>query len=129
MGSRGTVFKSQIFISFLSFVALLFVNSLSYGQWTSFPPPFVSSGWDVSGVYFTSSGEGWAVGGDNVNRRGALLHYSEGAWSSVTPPSVSADWDLSGIYFTSPSEGWAVGEDSSNSRGVLLHFILPTTSK
>ena len=71
---------------------------------------------------FTLSGEGWAVGGDNANRKGILLHYSGGIWSSVPPPPVSPDWKLNSVHFTSPGEGWAVGSGGKSGRGVLLHY-------
>ncbi len=85
--------------------------------WTSVNLPFVSSDWELSDVCFV-----WAVGQDNENKRGILLHFSNGSWTSVSPPDVSQDWGLSAIDFISSDEGWAVGRDSENKRGVLLRF-------
>jgi hypothetical protein len=96
------------------------------GSWTFVTPPSVSLKWRLTGVHFTSSNEGWAVGwkkrGDGVKDRGVLLHYQNGSWTFVTPPSVSPDWRLAGVHFTSPDEGWAVGVDDSHKRGVLLNY-------
>ena len=39
------------------------------------PPPSVSTSWWLSGVYFTSPSEGWAVGGDDSNHLGVLLLF------------------------------------------------------
>ena len=107
------------------FSSLLFLNSSVYAEWTSITPPNVSTNWDLSGVHFISTSEGWAVGSDKSNRKGVLLHYLNGNWIDVTPPNVSTNWDLWGVYFTSSNEGWAVGSSGSypNSRGVLLHYI------
>jgi hypothetical protein len=83
----------------------------------------VSAYWDLSGVYFTSADEGWAVGSEIENYRGVLVHYQSGTWTSVTPPTVSANpWELYGVHFTSADEGWAVGGDYANTRGVLLYY-------
>jgi hypothetical protein len=114
--------KKWILIWFIPFIFLFCLNPFVYGEWTSVSPPPVSSGWNLNGVHFTSSGEGWAVGDDYKNFRGVLLHYSAGTWTSVSPPAVSTSWGLEGVYFASPDEGWAVGRDSTNSRGVLLHY-------
>ena len=70
-----------------------------------------------------SPNEAWAVGRDNVNKRGVLLHFINGSWTSVEPPDVSADWGLSAVNLIYPNEGWAAGRDNVNKRGVLLHFI------
>ena len=60
--------------------------------------------------------EGWAVGYDIANSRGALLHYQNGNWTSVAPPVVSDWWYVMGVYFTSADEGWAVGNDMRNKK-------------
>ena len=89
-------------------------------EWESIlPPPNVSK---LHGVHFTSEDEGWAVGVDNTNGRGVLLHYMEGAWTSVEPPSISTNWDLWDVHFTSTNEGWAAGRDGVTGTGVLLHY-------
>jgi hypothetical protein len=93
-----------------------------YAEWEAVDPPYVSSNWWLSGVYFTSSNEGWAIGTDDSNFKGVLLHYSNGSWISVTPPTVSSGWNLQGLHFTSPTEGWAVGRDWINYKGILLHY-------
>lgn len=114
--------KKRTLISVLSFILLISLTSFVYGQWTSVAPPSVSSNWWLHGVHFTSADEGWAVGIDNTNHTGVLLHYSESTWTSVPPPSVSTNWWLHGVYLTSAGEGWAVGRDSANSTAVLLHY-------
>jgi hypothetical protein len=43
--------------------------------WASTTSPAVSASWDLRGTHFTSATEGWAVGRDITNNRGALLHY------------------------------------------------------
>ena len=88
----------------------------SGGAWSFAAPPPTGT---LNGIHFTSSNEGWAVGGVTS---GVLLHYSGGSWTAVTPPSVSAQWYLAAVHFSSPDEGWAVGTDSTNHRGVLLHY-------
>jgi hypothetical protein len=80
--------------------------------------PDLSTDWGLSGVRLI-----WAVGQDNENKRGVLLHFVSGSWISVVPPDVSSDWGLSGVDAISPNEAWAVGQDNQNKRGVLLYFI------
>ncbi len=75
----------------------------------------------MSSVHFVSANEGWAVGTDEFNGRGVLLHYSNGSWTPVPPPEVSESWGLSSIHFATSGEGWAVGKDEANGSGVLLH--------
>jgi len=116
-----------IFILGLFFAILLIANSSVYAEWTVVNPPLVSSEWDLSGVYFTSPNEGWAVGADYFNNMVILLHYLNGSWSSVNPPIIGYVFapELSGVHFTSPDEGWAVGTiytSSFNCHGVLLHY-------
>jgi hypothetical protein len=97
------------------------------GTWTAVSPPYVSSPeWELWGVYFTSSSEGWAVGVDAEGSvQGLLLHYLNGTWTAVSPPYVSSSsWSLQGVHFTSSNEGWAVGVDAEGSgQGVLLHYF------
>jgi hypothetical protein len=54
--------KAGFVLAFLAF-SLLIPNPLVYAEWTSISPPYVSSNWALSSVHFTSSSEGWAVGG------------------------------------------------------------------
>ena len=128
MGAWIISLKKRVSVLFLAFPILLFPNSLVYSQqWTSVPPPPVSTRWWLNGIHFTSPDEGWAVGGTSAsgNSKGVLLHYSGSTWTSVRPPPVSiSDWVLSDVYFTSPDEGWAVGweEAPRNFTGVLLHY-------
>ena len=103
--------------------------SPSQEKWESILPPANVS--KLYGVNFTSEDEGWAVGVDNVNGRGVLLHYLNGVWTSVEPPSVSTNWDLWDVHFSSPNQGWAVGSDGVQGRGVLLRYgiFLPQLKK
>jgi hypothetical protein len=98
----------------------------SRGAWKSISPPSISNEWWLNSVYFTSAGEGWAVGSAgstwSSNYSGCLLHYSGGKWISISPPYISSEWRLNSVHFTSPDEGWAVGSDCINKRGVLLHY-------
>jgi len=100
----------------------------SNASWTFIDPPDIDAGssWGLSGVYFTSLSEGWAVGGS------VMLHYQNGSWLPVTLPDVSPyQLTLYRICFPSPGEGWAVGEISNQNgdqfRGFLLKFSLPET--
>jgi len=90
--------------------------------WTVTPPPDIDSDWQLSDVHFISSIEGWAVGADHTNKRGALLYHLNGIWANIIPPEVSSDWELQGVFFTSSGEGWAVGVDHINRTGVLLKY-------
>ena len=96
------------------------INPSAY--WTAATLPYVSQDWELFGVHFYSSDNGWAVGYDDANKRGILLQYSNGNWMNVTPPAVSSDWMLSGVNLPSADEGWAVGYDFINKRGVILHY-------
>ena len=83
------------------------------GSWANVSPPNIGPNWDLSGVHFTSSNEGWAVGRTHggPNDHGVLLHYFNGFWTSVSPPGVSSSWGLESVHFVSSGEGWAVGYD------------------
>lgn len=99
----------------------------SGGSWMSLDTsaiiqPSESWDWGLSSVHFVSATEGWAVGTDECNAAGVLLHYRDGSWVSVPPPEVSESWGLSSVHFTAPGEGWAVGKDEANGSGVLLHY-------
>jgi len=98
-------------------------NPYSSSNWTWVETPYVSSDWSLNSVHFTSADEGWAVGTDNQNNRGVLLHYLNGTWTSINPPDFSPSWELNSVHFTSSDEGWAVGTDDQNNRGVLLHYL------
>jgi hypothetical protein len=91
--------------------------------WATVTPPIMNTDWGLEGVHFTSSDEGWAVGGDYTDptrAKGMLLHYSGGVWTSETPPSESGGYMLNGVDLASASEGWAVGGGDLNSRGDIL---------
>jgi hypothetical protein len=122
MNKIGFARKKGFYIVMMIVTVLLLPGSIVFAKWTSVTPPDVSGGWELSGVYFTSPSDGWAVGYDYMNISGVLLHYSNGTWTSVTPPGGSGEWWLLSIHFTSSSEGWAVGADNSNGSGVLLHY-------
>ena len=77
-------------------------------------------------MYFTSPKEGWAIGSDDENLRGVMLHYRNGSWTISNPPNVSPNWELKGVNFVSPYEGWGVGYDWENKRGVLLKYLPDT---
>ena len=122
MKNEGVGLKKRVLISTIVFIAMLLSSSLVYAGWTSVFPPSVSNSWELNAVHFTSSYEGWAVGGDNANHTAVLLNFSGDAWSIVPPPTVSANWRLNAVHFSSSAEGWAVGEDDTNHIGVLLHY-------
>ena len=113
----------RMLILCISLFIIISSGSLAYGNWLYVTPPSVSSNWYLNGVHFTSANEGWAVGTDQANLKGVLLHYVNGSWTSVPPPSVSSNWYLNGVHFTSANEGWAVGADQANLKGVLLHYV------
>lgn len=72
---------------------------------------------DLTGVFMTSSSEGWVVG-----TQSAILHttnLSGNIWLPLGTPAQTATGtgvDLHGISFPSGGNGWAVGES-----GVILH--------
>ena len=126
MEKGGRSFKKRVRFFFISPIVLLLLlgtTSFVYGQWSYVNPPTLSGSWTLTGVHFTSPGEGWAVGADLVGggEKGVLLRYSGGTWTSINPPSVSQTWNLYGVHFTSPGEGWAVGINISNNTGTILH--------
>ena len=88
--------------------------------WTIVTPPQIDSDWELSNIHFISSTDGWAVGVDNTDKSGILLHWDGTTWIPITSPAVSSDWELTGVQFTSSNNGWAVGIDYANGIGVLL---------
>ncbi len=87
------------------------------GIWSFYTPPDVSDDWELSGVYFSSPYDGWAVGTDYENGTGVLLHYTHDLvekWESISPPPQSGG--LLGVNFTSIHDGWAVGGPT------ILHY-------
>jgi hypothetical protein len=103
-------------------VLLHYLNG-SWSVFSSVPAPATGSPiWRLNGLHFLSPAEGWAVGDDLTNGRGALYHYVSGVWNSVTLPFVSTNWGLEKVNLPSSSEGWAVGSDAVNGSGVLLHY-------
>lgn len=84
-------------------------------------------------VHFTSSTNGWAVGGE-------VIHWDGNEWSIVWSPPPSFELYLHCVHFPVEEEGWAVGygiEDTPDSLKILhfydnqwhttpgLHFIIP----
>ena len=105
---------------------MLYIGSngtIAYGAWEIVNSPDVNSGWNLSSIHFPSSNEGWTVGYDYHEGKGALLHYLNGNWAAVCPPDAGSSWDLSSVHFPSSNEGWAVGYDYSGGKGVLLHYL------
>jgi len=115
--------RKGAFLPGILIAILLIIVSSAYAEWTILKPPNINSDWDLVGVQFISSNEGWAVGKDFLNKKGVLLHHLNGIWTSIQPPEVSTDWDLVGVQFISSNEGWAVGKDFLNKKGVLLHHL------
>ena len=120
--------KNAFFILIVLLVLLnVSVLTLSaYAQWEIIDPPYVSPGWQLHGSYCTSSNEGWAVGENDSEGNGVLLHYLNGSWTAVTPPTpsyVDDRWTLERVHFTSPDNGWAVGYSWDTYRGgVILKY-------
>jgi hypothetical protein len=105
----------------LSGVLLHYLN----GTWTSVNPPLMaSSSWNLYSVNFSSNSEGWAVGVNVVQRKGALLRYANDSWAPITPPNAGRNWDVQSIQLTSSDEGWAVGNDYQYpvDTGLLFHY-------
>ena len=119
----NSIFLKKVLILISIFFILSVPSTLVYAEWANVNPPNVSSDWELFGVHFISSNEGWAVGEDFINNRGVLLHLVGGSWSSATPPTVSSDWGLRDISLISANEGWAVGTDSVNKVGIILHLL------
>ena len=67
----------------------------------------------LNDVWFTSAGNGWAVG-----NAGKLLHYDGVKWTSYEHLTFE---NLNGIWFTDEYHGWAVGNN-----GVILKFANET---
>jgi hypothetical protein len=124
MIKKGIGLRKRGLIASLAFVVSLLSSSLVYAGWSNVTPPSVSNSWELNATHFTSSYEGWAVGADNLNQIGVLIHFSGDAWSNVAAPALNANWWLSGVHLTSSSEGWAVGQVTKSFRvaGVLLHY-------
>ncbi|HYP39271.1 MAG TPA: hypothetical protein VEX13_02840 [Chloroflexia bacterium] len=84
------------------------------------PDAFIWSKFNLRGVAFTSSDDGWAVDtGD-----GTFFRYSNGTWTrlegDLTPQRVNKRGPITGlnsISMLSTEEGWAVGQNGS-----ILHF-------
>ena len=116
-------FLKKVLILISIFFILSVPNSLVYAEWINVNPPNVSSDWELLGVQFVSSSEGWAVGQDSLNNEGVLLHFLNGSWTPINLPNLSLDWGLSAVHFISPFEGWAAGKDFANKTGILLHIL------
>ena len=81
---------------------MLYIGSngtIAYGAWEIVNSPDVNSGWNLSSIHFPSSNEGWTVGYDYHEGKGALLHYLNGNWAAVYPPDAGSSWDLSSVHF------------------------------
>jgi hypothetical protein len=57
----------------------------------------VSTDWYLVGVYFTSPGEGWAVGTDNSDHRSVLLHF--GSPLSPIEGTIGTEMTITGFGF------------------------------
>jgi len=95
MVKETSPFKKRFLILLVSIIILLFSSSLVHAQWSSVSPPSVSADWELEGVYFTSSSDGWAVGYDytnSTNSKGVLLHY----YSSPSPQPIPTmtEWGM-----------------------------------
>ncbi len=90
--------------------------------WSKEEIPQPSDFWSLFDIHFVSTQEGWAVGADQGNSRGSILHYSNGNWQVIEPPEVGYDWwQLYGVRFLNENEGWAVG-GAKKDCAVLLHY-------
>jgi hypothetical protein len=65
--------KNRILVLLIFSITLPLSNSLVYAEWTVITPPVSSSLWSLTGIHFTSTNEGWAVGSDGSGP--VLLHY------------------------------------------------------
>jgi hypothetical protein len=95
--------------------------------WQIVLPPQINGDWELSEIDFSQAsegvaGEGWAVGVNHANKRGAMLHFVNSNWAEVIPPSVSSDWELNSVHFLSNTAGWVAGIDHANKQGVSLQF-------
>jgi photosystem II stability/assembly factor-like uncharacterized protein len=83
------------------------------------PDAFIWSKFNLRGVAFTSSDDGWAVDRDS----GTFFRYNNGTWTrlegDLAPQRVdkSGPTGLNDIIMLPTGEGWAVGN-----KGSILHF-------
>jgi len=72
-------------------------------------------------VFYTSTTDGWAVGGYDGGREesGLLLHSTDGGtvWKAWDMPSREC---LNDVFFIKPTLGWAVGKG-----GIVLRITPP----
>jgi len=78
-------------------------------------------GEDLRSVFYTSTTDGWAVGGYDGGREesGLLLHSTDGGtvWKAWGMPSREC---LNDVFFIKPTLGWAVGKG-----GIVLRITPP----
>lgn len=130
----------NIYFRLLCVLTLLVVlPSAGIAQAATDPAPTVQSGdwqcWTLPGgvpcnrpmdaVAFTSSTDGWAVGGS-----GTMLHWNGSDWRQVTGPTTD---DLFSVAMVSADDGWAVGDKILHWDGnewsqlaihLRLHYVL-----
>ena len=97
--------------------------------WQVVLPPQINANWELSNIYFIgasqtegTTAEGWAVGVNHTEKRGAMLRFSNSNWAEIILPTVSSDWELNTVYFSSNTAGWVAGIDHANNQGILLQF-------
>ncbi len=100
--------KNGILICLVSILTILGPGKSAraqYDTWIRVDLPVESYHWELNGVHFTSSNEGWAVGEalreyERDARRyirtfAILLHYLNGTWKSVDlPPETGSGTPL-----------------------------------
>ncbi|MBI3118539.1 MAG: hypothetical protein HYZ00_07625 [Candidatus Hydrogenedentes bacterium] len=99
---------------------------LAEGVWSEAVLPTFTEPWELMGLSFLSSTQGWACGvtknPDTAMHSGIILQYG-GEWLAADVPSVSSDWYLEDICFSDPDRGWAIGRDNEHRQGVLLCYL------
>jgi hypothetical protein len=110
-------------VALLSFFFFFTWTSPVFSQWFVVNPPQVSQDWNLWSVSFASPSNGWTVGEDTSNKRGAFLTYTGASWIGITPGSLSASWSLIGVDLVPSGSGWAVGYDHTNRSGILLRYL------
>lgn len=90
--------------------------------WQIYLPPQIDGDWELNGVSFPSTGEGWAVGVNHTEKRGMILHFVTPRWDEVIPPQVSSDFEFTFATFPSTNIGWISGVDYANKKGILLQY-------
>ncbi len=115
---------------FFTVLCAIILNVYAQSQtWTAMQMPEISSKWTLTGIYFSSPSNGWAVGydyedvGTSTNVvKGVILQFKEGQWIKANYPTPSANWTLHGVWFLNDKEGWAYGQNKENKAGLLMHY-------